>query len=97
MPALCDVEVAAGLRRMTLRRMVSDRRADEALRDYVDLPLVRHGHLGLLGRILQLRSSFSAYDATYVALAERLGSELLTADGHLASAAKRHTEIHVLP
>lgn len=96
-PALCDVEVAAGLRRAVRRQILSDQRAALAIEDYVDLPLTRHGHQSLLGRILDLRENFSAYDATYVALAEQLGGELLTADEHLSRATRAHTGIGVLP
>jgi predicted nucleic acid-binding protein len=34
----------------------------------------------------ELRDNLTAYDATYVALAEALGYELLTADARLANA-----------
>lgn len=85
-PALCDVEVASGLRRAMLAGLVSERRAAEALEDYLDLPLTRHSHRSLLGRVLELRENFSAYDATYVALAERLKAEILTADARLGRA-----------
>ncbi|HEX9124336.1 MAG TPA: type II toxin-antitoxin system VapC family toxin [Actinomycetota bacterium] len=96
-PALCDVEVVAGLRRAVLRGSLSDRRAAEAVEDYLDLPLTRHGHQGLLGRILELRANFSAYDATYVALAETMQAELLTLDARLSSATRTHTAIGVVP
>jgi predicted nucleic acid-binding protein len=94
-PALCDVEVVAGLRRTVLRRAVSSERAAEAIQDYLDLPISRHGHSQLLARILELRPNFSACDATYVALAERLAAALLTADERLARAVRTHTEIRV--
>jgi predicted nucleic acid-binding protein len=87
-PALCDVEVAAALRRGLLSRKLTGRRAADAIEDYLDLPLFRHGHQALLGRVLQLGSKFSAYDAAYVALAERLNGELLTADDALAKAVR---------
>jgi len=87
-PALCDVEVAAALRRSLLSRRLTAIRAADALTDYLDLPLIRHGHQALLGRVLQLRSNFSAYDAAYVALAEQLKGELLTADDGLARAVR---------
>jgi predicted nucleic acid-binding protein len=40
----------------------------------------------LLPRIWQLRRNFSAYDAAYVALAEKLGATLITRDARLTSA-----------
>ncbi len=96
-PALCDVEVAAGLRRAMLRKVLSERRAAEALEDYLDLPLVRHGQTSLLERTLELRANFSVYDATYVALAERISAELLTADRRLTRAVRTHSRVSTLP
>ncbi len=61
--------------------------------DYLDMPLIRHGHQGLVPRVLELHSNFSAYDATYVALAEHLGCPLLTADRRLARALADHTQV----
>ena len=94
-PALCDVEVAAGLRRGLLGGALSEERLAQAVEDYLDLPLTRHGHQQLLSRMLTLRDNFSAYDATYVALAEQLGGNLLTADIGLARAVRMHTEVSV--
>jgi predicted nucleic acid-binding protein len=84
------------LRRGLLQGALSSERAAEALANYLALPLTRHGHLLLLGRALQLRANFSAYDASYIALAERLGTPLLTADGRLARAARQHTDVEVI-
>jgi predicted nucleic acid-binding protein len=95
-PALCDVEVAAALRRALLNERLSLMRVADALTDLVDLPLTRHGHQRLLGRMLQLRENFSACDATYVALAEQLKGELLTADAALARAVRTHLDLPVL-
>jgi predicted nucleic acid-binding protein len=96
-PALCDVEVSAALRRGLLRKLLTERRAQQALEDYLDLPLTRHGHQALLGRILSLRTNFSAYDASYVALAERLDAALLTGDEGLARSLRAHTRLTTLP
>lgn len=95
-PALCDIEVAAGIRRALLRTALRTERAEAALIDYMDLPLSRHGHRPLLPRIFELRANISAYDATYVALAESLTGELLTADRRLARAALEHASVEVL-
>ena len=89
-PTLCDVEVCSALRRALLAKRLSEQRAAEALEDYFDLPLIRHGHLRLLERVLQLRENFSAYDATYLSLAESLGALFVTADDSLARAVRRH-------
>jgi predicted nucleic acid-binding protein len=95
-PGLCDVEVASALRRLLLRRDLTQDRATQALRDYLDLPLRRSGHQHLLTRVLQLRTNFSAYDAPYVALAERVRGRLLTGDEALARAVERHLEIEAV-
>jgi len=92
-PALCDVEVIAALRRALLARALTERRAREAVTDYLALPLARHAHEPLLERALALRHNFSAYDATYVALAEGLRAELLTADDALGRAARRYVPV----
>lgn len=96
-PSLCDVEIVAGLRRALLRGLVTSERAELALQHYLLMPLTRHDHTALLRRVLQLRSNFSAYDGCYVALAEGVGADLLTADEPLARAVRTHTRITVLP
>jgi predicted nucleic acid-binding protein len=88
-PALCDIEVASALRRALIRGFLSEARAHEALQDFLALPLLRHGHQALLPRCFGLKHVLSAYDATYVALAEHLEAPLLTGDRPLARAARR--------
>jgi len=85
-PCLLDLEVAQVLRRLAQQGVVSGTRADEAVRDLVDLRLTRYPHLVLLPRIWQLRHNFSAYDAAYIVLAEKLSAPVITRDGRLASA-----------
>lgn len=95
-PALCDVEVAAILRRAMRADVLSVERAADAVIDLVDLPLTRYGHTALLGRMLQLRENFTAYDAAYVALAESLEARLLTTDARLGRAVRAHLGLEVL-
>jgi predicted nucleic acid-binding protein len=89
-PALCDLEVTAGLARATRANLISHDRAQAALAQYVALRLRRHGHRVLMPRIWALRANFSIYDASYVALAERLAAPLVTLDRRLAAAVARH-------
>lgn len=85
-PHLFDLEVTQVLRRLVLQGVVPVHRADEAVRDLLDLRITRYAHSVLLPRIWQLRHNFSAYDAAYLVLAEKLGAALVTRDGRLASA-----------
>lgn len=94
-PHVCDVEMLAAIRRALLLRRVDRPRALEALEDYRDLPITRHGHTELMPRAFGLRTNFTAADAMYVALAELLEGTLLTADRSLARAAAAHTRVLV--
>jgi predicted nucleic acid-binding protein len=85
-PHLLDLEVIQVLRRLALQGVISAHRADEAVRDLLDLRITRYPHLVLLPRIWLLRHNFSTYDAAYIVLAEILGATLVTRDARLASA-----------
>ena len=85
-PHLADVEVASGLRRLESARQLTPESAGSALETWVALGLTRYAVDGLLGRVWALRANASAYDATYVALAEALGCDLVTTDARLAGA-----------
>ncbi|HEY3926118.1 MAG TPA: type II toxin-antitoxin system VapC family toxin [Acidothermaceae bacterium] len=85
-PALLDVEVASVLRRQVRLGAVASRRAELALADLAAAPVARAPHQPLLGRCWELRDNLTIYDATYVALAEALGVDLLTGDVRLANA-----------
>lgn len=89
-PHVLDLEVAHALRRLLREHELSRERAEEALTDLLDLRIMHHPHSFLLPRIWQLRHNLSAYDAAYVALAERFDAALLTRDSRLA-AASGHT------
>jgi predicted nucleic acid-binding protein len=83
-PHLLDLEIAQVLRRYVASSDISSTRVDQAFEDLKSLAIVRYPHDMLLPRIWELRSSLTAYDAAYVALAEALDAPLLTCDGKLA-------------
>ena len=70
-PHLIDLEVSSGLRQRVLRTELGARRADEALRDFSDLPLIRYPATELMPRIWALVATRTSYDAAYVVLGER--------------------------
>lgn len=85
-PHLIDVEVTQTLRRLTLSGDLGERRAVQAIDDFRGILIERHTHTDLVGRVWQLRTALTAYDAMYVALAEALDSPLVTCDARLARA-----------
>lgn len=95
-PHLADVEVTSALRRLTMSGSVSEESARDAVQSLRTLPLVRFDHHPLLERIWALRHCVSAYDATYVALAEALEGTLLTADKPLASSSGHRAKMRLL-
>jgi predicted nucleic acid-binding protein len=95
-PELIDLEVASTLRRADRVGRLGERRSAQALADLAALPLRRVSHLLLLSRIWELRDNVTAYDAAYVALAEALGTLLLTADGPLERASGVRCPVEVL-
>jgi predicted nucleic acid-binding protein len=85
-PELIDLEVLSVLRSALRRGLVDERRARLAWGDLAGLPLHRAEHRPLLPRAWELRDNLTTYDAAYVALAEILGTTLLTTDSKLANA-----------
>lgn len=94
-PHLLDVEVAQVLRRFAASDRISDQRGRDALDDLMDLAVVRYPHHVLLTRMWELRDNFTAYDASYVALAEALGAVLITCDQRVADAPSHHASVEV--
>jgi predicted nucleic acid-binding protein len=85
-PHLIDAEIANALRSNVMRGGIEDGHARRALASWARLGIRRFPVVGLLDRIWELRANLTAYDASYVALAETLGGDLVTADARLAGA-----------
>jgi predicted nucleic acid-binding protein len=95
-PHLIDVEVLHVLGRYARTAELGILRAEQALRVYADIPLNRYPHAALLRRVWDLRDNFTAYDASYIALAEALDAPLITRDRALASSSRHRARVLVL-
>lgn len=85
-PAHLDVEVVSALRGLARADAALERTVPAALVHLAGFPIRRTDLPPLLERVWELRHNVSAYDAAYVALAERLGAALITCDTRLANA-----------
>lgn len=95
-PHLLDLEVASVLRRFAAGGHLTAERGALALGALQGMPLQRHPHGFLLGRIWELRVILTAYDAVYVALAEALGAPLVTLDRRLGRADGHRAKVEVI-
>ena len=91
-PQIIDLEVVSVWR----RTLTNERRAALALADLDEILLRRAPHQPLLARCWELRHNLTPYDASYVALAEALEVQLVTADKRIARAAGVRCEIETL-
>ena len=71
--------------------------AAQSVRLLEQSPIERLSLTGLLADVWKYRQYLSAYDAAYVALAERLQVGLVTADVHLAGAPNLQVPITLIP
>ena len=85
-PHVIDLEVLNALRRAVRHRTLRDGEASVALLVLDDLALAKYPHEPLLERVWELRDNLTAYDASFVALAETLEVPLFTTDAGIAHA-----------
>ena len=95
-PALIDLEFTNVLRGLVAKKSIGPRMAESALSQFMQAPIQRYGHLALLKRIWRLAGNLTACDASYVALAEVLGADLLTIDRRLATVPGIRCRVEVL-
>jgi predicted nucleic acid-binding protein len=95
-PHLLDSEVLQALRGNVLGGELTVAEGRRAVEAFGALAITRHSTAGLHERIWALRHNLTAYDATYVALAEALDAALLTRDGPLSRAPGIRCAVEVL-
>lgn len=95
-PDLVDVESSSVLRKRWLRGALTEDRLDTAVTHLLRLDLERVPTRRLVRRAMELRANVSTYDGCYVALAESLACDLLTADARLAAAPGTRCRIRLI-
>ena len=94
-PHLVDPEVMQALRELVRLRQVDVAHAQAALTAFAEFPLQRIPHDVLWARMWALRENLTAYDATYVVVAELSGAALVTCDGPLSRSPGHRAKIEL--
>lgn len=92
-PHLIRYEVTNAIHRLRQARALSNGAARDAMSLLLEMPIGLHFEEELHRGALDFAERFhlpAAYDAHYLALANRLGAELWTADRRLANTVQRH-------
>jgi predicted nucleic acid-binding protein len=85
-PAIFGAEAASALRGLVLRGALDPIRASAAIEQVRSVRTIQYPFEPFCSRVWQLRANLTIYDGWYVALAERLGTELVTGDERLHTA-----------
>jgi len=85
-PDLIFPEVANALRKLSLAKLISDRRAGRLVEHLPKLSIATVASAALLGPAWSFRKRMTTYDAGYAALARILDCPLVTTDRRLAAA-----------
>lgn len=85
-PHLMPFEVANVLRRNQIHGTLGPDVATLAHADLLDLDVELYPYEAVADRVWELRGTLTSYDASYIALAERIGAPLATLDERLARA-----------
>lgn len=92
-PDLMPFEASNILRRHALARILDASAATLAHADLVALPITFYPYVALAERAWELRANLTAYDASYVALAELTSAPLVTLDARLSRASGTQCQI----
>jgi predicted nucleic acid-binding protein len=85
-PSLLPYECANIIRRHELAGLISSDQAAQSHGDLLDLAVNLWPYELLSARAWELRTNLSSYDASYVALAEAIGADLVTLDRRIQRA-----------
>lgn len=85
-PSLLPFEAASIIRRHELTGLITADQAAQAHSDLLDLAIEQWPYDLLAPRAWQLRENLTTYDASYVALAELLGTAIVTLDRRIGRA-----------
>jgi predicted nucleic acid-binding protein len=85
-PSIMQFEAANALRRLTIAGTIDELRARSALAHLTELRGMEIGFEPIATRVWELRGQITAYDASYIAVAEFVGVPLLTLDDRLRRA-----------
>ena len=86
-PAIFGAEATSAVRMLVLRGELNSIRAAAAIEQVRTVRTLQFPFEPFSRRVWELRSNLTVYDGWYVALAEWLGTELVTADQRLVNAA----------
>lgn len=82
-PDLVYSESASALRKLVRLEAIAAATARTAVENLVDLPISIAGTAALMLEVWRMQAFLTPYDACYVALADALGAELVTAEHNL--------------
>jgi predicted nucleic acid-binding protein len=95
-PTLVDYEVTSLLRGLSRKHSEIEQAAGVYLRHLAGMPIRREPAQPLIARVWSLRHNYTAYDASYVALAEALDATLVTCDEKFARAGAARCPIETI-
>jgi predicted nucleic acid-binding protein len=95
-PVTIDAEVVQALRRRWMLGQLDDTEARIAIASFRTRHILRHPVQPLVDRMWAIRRNVTAYDASYVALAESLNLPLITRDRRLANSSGHAARIEYI-